>query len=129
MYVDASALTAILKNEPERAAFIAAIDEAGAPITSVVSAFEAAIAVSTLTGSCSSAASEVARFLAQSKVEVLAINGACLTELAQARDRYGKGSGHPANLNLGDCFSYAIARMQDVGLLYKGNDFARTDLA
>jgi ribonuclease VapC len=46
-----------------------------------------------------------------------------------ARDRYGKGTGHPARLNLGDCVSYAMAKKAGVPLLYKGNDFAQTDLA
>ena len=46
----------------------------------------------------------------------------------QAYVRYGKGTGHPAGLNFGDCFSYAIARRRNLPLLYKGDDFARTDL-
>ena len=47
----------------------------------------------------------------------------------QAHDRYGKGTHHPAQLNMGDCFAYACAKMNQAKLLYKGNDFARTDLA
>ncbi|HSI40346.1 MAG TPA: type II toxin-antitoxin system VapC family toxin [Xanthobacteraceae bacterium] len=47
----------------------------------------------------------------------------------EAFDRYGKGGGHPAQLNMGDCFAYACAKLHNVPLLYKGNDFARTDLA
>ena len=52
-----------------------------------------------------------------------------LPELALARDRYGKGSGHRTFLNLGDCLSYAMAKQAGVPLLYKGDDFAATDLA
>lgn len=45
-----------------------------------------------------------------------------------AFERFGKGSGHPAQLNLGDCFAYAIAKRHGIKLLYKGNDFSQTDL-
>lgn len=48
---------------------------------------------------------------------------------ASAFDRYGKGRGHPAQLNFGDCMAYAVAKAHDVPLLYKGNDFAQTDIA
>lgn len=46
-----------------------------------------------------------------------------------AFERYGKGRGHPAQLNMGDCFAYACAKAFGVGIIYKGEDFARTDLA
>jgi ribonuclease VapC len=45
-----------------------------------------------------------------------------------AFDRYGKGRGHPAQLNMGDCFAYACARVEGAPLLYKGDDFGRTDI-
>ena len=47
----------------------------------------------------------------------------------EAHARYGKGTGHPARLNMGDCFAYACARTNNARLLYKGDDFAHTDLA
>lgn len=49
-------------------------------------------------------------------------------DVLQAYVRYGKGTGHPAGLNFGDCFSYAIARRRNLPLVHKGDDFARTDL-
>ena len=53
-----------------------------------------------------------------------------LAEIARRAHRdYGKGSGHPARMNLGDCFSYALARASGEPLLYKGNDFVHTDLS
>lgn len=53
-----------------------------------------------------------------------------LYELAAAAfDRYGKGRGHPAQLNFGDCMAYAVAKAHGVPLLYKGDDFAQTDIA
>ena len=67
-------------------------------------------------------------------IEQAEINIVSLTE-AQARiarsayQRFGKGSGHPANLNFGDCFSYALAMELDHPLLFKGRDFAQTDVA
>lgn len=128
-YLETSALVAILKNEPERADFIEEIQRCRACITSPVSVFEASIALSTLTGSCTSALSEVMRFLTMSKVSIVGIGQDVLQELALVRDRYGKGSRHPARLNMGDCFSYAVAKQANVFLLYKGEDFAQTDLA
>lgn len=129
MYVDASALVAILVNEPERHRFLDAINASEAPRTSVVSVFETSLAVATLTGSCASALGEVVRFTTTAGIEIASIDASLLAELCIARDRYGKGSGHPARLNMGDCFSYAMAKQAGVPLLYKGDDFARTDLA
>jgi ribonuclease VapC len=129
MLVDASALTAILKGEPERDRFVAEIGAAAAPITSAVSIFEAAIAFSTMTGSCVAAVSEVSRLLRALNVAVAPVDDSALIDIAIARDRYGKGSGHPAQLNLGDCISYGLAKKYGVRLLYKGRDFEQTDLA
>ena len=52
-----------------------------------------------------------------------------LAAALSARERFGRGSGHPAKLNFGDCFAYACAKTYDAKLLYKGDDFAKTDLA
>lgn len=128
MYVDASAMVCILANEPERRDFLTAI-KGKSCFTSPVSVFETATSISTLTGSCASALSEIERFLSEAKIRIAPIDQSILIELAIARDRYGKGTGHPARLNLGDCFSYAMAKQAGVRLLYKGKDFARTDLA
>ena len=128
MYVDASALVAILANESERSQFLKAIGASKTRMTSVVSVFETSLSISTLTGSCASALSEVMRFIETVGIEIMSIDPALLVELCIARDRYGKGSGHPARLNMGDCFSYAMAKQAGVPLLYKGNDFAQTDI-
>ena len=129
MYIDASALAAILKNEPDRKQMIDALKRAESPFTSAVSVFETAMAVAPISGSCASANSEVVRFLDSSKIALVPLDESHLTELALARDRYGKGSGHPAQLNLGDCVSYAVAKCAGTSILYKGDDFALTDLA
>lgn len=129
IYVETSSIVAILKGEPEREEFLTRIDECEFRITSTVSVFEAALAVSELTGSCVSALGEVRRFLDISQIQIVGIEEGILVELAAARDRYGKGTGHPAGLNLGDCFSYAVAKTTGTAILYKGNDFAHTDMA
>lgn len=128
MHIDASAIVAVLANEPDRSSLFDRM-RATKKSTSPVSVFEASIALSKLTGSCASALGEVMRFLTLADIEILPVEADILPELCIARDRYGKGSGHPANLNLGDCFSYAMAKKAGVPLLYKGNDFAQTDMA
>lgn len=129
MYVDASAMVCILANEPERKDFLRVIHRNGGCFTSAVSIFETATSISAMAGSCASALGEIERFLKEAKIKVAPIDEGILIELAIARDLYGKGSGHPARLNLGDCFSYAMAKRAGAKLLYKGNDFAQTDLA
>lgn len=128
-YVETSSMVAVLKGEPEREKFLASIDACDFCITSPVSVFETSIALSELTGSCVSALSDVTRFLEVSRIRIVDIGADILVELASARDRYGKGTGHRAKLNLGDCFSYAVAKCAGVPILYKGSDFAHTDMA
>ena len=67
------------------------------------------------------------RFLKRIEAEVVPFNRMHFMEAAEAYRRFGKGR-HPARLNLGDCHSYAVAKLMDAPLLYKGNDFAQTDL-
>lgn len=129
MYIDASAFVSILANEPDRSFFLKTIRDSDKRITSVISLFETSLAVSALTGSTVSALGEVMRLIEAADIQVVPIDAVLLGELCIARDRYGKGSGHPAKLNMGDCFSYAMAKQAGVPLLYKGDDFAQTDLA
>ena len=63
------------------------------------------------------------------RVGVVGITPADGDAALEAFARYGKGRGHPAQLNLADCFAYAVAKNQGVALLFKGDDFSRTDLA
>lgn len=128
MHIDASVIVAVLANEPERSSFFERMRVTGKS-TSPLSVFEASIALGELTGSCVSALGEVMRFLDLADIEIMPVEADVLPELCVARDRYGKGSGHPARLNLGDCVSYAIAKKAGVPLLYKGDDFAQTDMA
>ncbi|MCO5084769.1 MAG: type II toxin-antitoxin system VapC family toxin [Rhizobiaceae bacterium] len=129
MFVDASALVAILKGEEERDLFSRRITEAARLITSPISIFEAAMAFVTMTGNCAAATNEVYALLETLGIVVVPIEESAAMAAAIARDQYGKGTGHPAQLNLGDCISYALAKQNAVKLLYKGRDFAQTDLA
>lgn len=87
------------------------------------------MAISRETGDRPGAPARVRRFLDSAKIGIESVGEDSVDMLAEAFVRYGKGSGHPAKLNLGDCFSYAIAKKAGVPLLYKGADFAQTDMA
>ena len=127
MFIDTSAIIAILRQEPEEAYFLNRIERASHIITSPVVVLETVMRLSTL-GPCSvEKAKEITKdFLAEMGASILPIGDETGID---AFARYGKGQGHPAQLNLGDCFSYAVAKEQGLGLLYKGDDFLRTDLA
>ena len=129
MYVDASALVAILLNEPERDQIILRLENADAAVTSLVSVFEAMAAVGRELGDRAVAGAEVENFLASAGIRIVDIGAGTMPYLQHAYRLYGKGSGHPAQLNMGDCFSYAMAKTLGQPLLYKGNDFVQTDLA
>lgn len=129
MIVDASAIVAIMMNEPDRDELLDRLGTAPDLQTTVVSAFEAVMAVGRKTGDRASAVAMVRKFFDLAGIKIAPIESGLLEPLIDAHVVYGKGSGHPAQLNMGDCFSYAMAKSLDVGLLYKGNDFAHTDLA
>ncbi|MFX7988757.1 type II toxin-antitoxin system VapC family toxin, partial [Acinetobacter baumannii] len=72
---------------------------------------------------------DIARFDSKFMLRTVPIGEAEATIAVEAQQRYGKASGHPAQLNMGDCFAYACARTNKARLLYKGSDFAHTDMA
>ncbi len=121
-----SAIVAILRLEPEAAAFSRRIEEAAAVCMSAVSLQEASMFLGGRHAD-SAAWSELDRILQDMEVEIMPHDA----ELARmARDaflRFGKGR-HPARLNCGDCASYALARKYGIPLLFKGGDFAKTDI-
>lgn len=129
MYVDASAIVAIALHEADRDLMLESIADAGRTYTSIVSAFEAVLAVGRETGDRNNAGNLVQALLDGAGIELRAAGPDLLPALAAVYARYGRGTGHPAQLNMGDCFSYAMAREAGVPLLYKGDDFALTDLA
>lgn len=70
----------------------------------------------------------LSEWLARPNVRCLAFGEEHYREAAGAFRRYGRGSGHPARLNFGDCMAYAVAKTEDLPLLYKGSDFSQTDI-
>ena len=129
MHVDASAMVAIMLREDGYEEISDRLAEAPRRTTSPVSVLESIIAIGRATGDRSAGLLATREFLAHAGVEVASVAPNLVDGLADAHLRYGKGSGSPARLNLGDCFSYALAKQAGVPLLYKGDDFVHTDLA
>ena len=126
MIVDTSAVIAILRDEPDAAAFARAIEAAGERRISAANFLEAAVVID---GSRDPVASR--RLDDLIREAQLLIEPVTEAQARIARDAYrdfGRGSGHPARLNFGDCFAYALAKISGMPLLAKGNDFARTDI-
>lgn len=128
MFVDASAIVAILTRESDADALTGRLEAAVRPITSAIAVFEATAGVARKRGCPLSVARDsVFAFLSASGVEVVPIQEREALLALEAFDRFGKGR-HPAGLNMGDCFAYAGARGHGVVLLFKRDDFARTDI-
>jgi len=128
MFVDASALIAIVANEIDGATLGARLEDATKAFTSPIAVYEATLGLARI-GKTSPAEAKVPldRLLRETNVEVIAIETQ-MAELALAAfSRFGKGR-HPAGLNMGDCFAYACAKELGVPLLFKGDDFAKTDI-
>jgi ribonuclease VapC len=129
MFVDASAIVAILVGEDEAAALAGRLDEADEPSTSPIAVYEAVLGIARIANVPVEAAQGIVdRFLEEAGIETLPVTAEIGRAAASAFGRFGKGR-HPAALNLGDCFAYACASALGVPLLYKGNDFSRTDIA
>jgi ribonuclease VapC len=130
MFIDASAIVAILTLEPEADALADRLDGAVRCMTSPIAVFEAALAICRKRrASVTEARDDVQEFLDTAHIDLLAIAPADGDAALEAFARYGKGRNHPAQLNLGDCFAYAMAKNRGVPLLFKGDDFAKTDIA
>ncbi len=129
MFVDASAIVAILTREREAGALADALETARSPITSPIAIFEAALGICRKRHvSVEEAAEDVREFLGIAAIRAVSITDKEAETALAAFSRYGKGRGHPAQLNLGDCFAYAMAKNYRTTLLFKGEDFAKTDI-
>jgi len=124
MVIDASALLAILKLEPEREQFARAILQASVRLISPVNWLEAAIRAEKARAEDMAA---LDAFVAAAEIEVVPIDQFQMRIAHGAWRDFGKGH-HPAGLNLGDCFAYALAKQTGEPLLFKGRDFSRTDI-
>lgn len=126
MIVDSSAVLAILFREPDARRHANLIMAAHPCRMSVANALEASIAAERRGGE--SAARDLDLLLERAEIELMPVTVEHLEAARLAWRRFGKGN-HPAALNFGDCFAYALARTSDEPLLFKGDDFARTDIA
>lgn len=130
VFVDASALVAILAAEADAGDLFGAFEGASHRTWSALSCWETVVALKRSHGiSLAQARADLARLRHEFDVETIPV-GEREQEIAlDAHARYGRGSRHAAKLNFGDCFAYACAKTNDARLLYKGDDFAHTDLA
>jgi ribonuclease VapC len=126
MVIDTSAIAAIVLGEPDRDVFTDAITRASTrkiSAASVVELVELYVRRLTVADPVGAALAD----LADLNITIVGINNEQTFTAMAARVRYGKGR-HPAGLNFGDCFAYALAKAMDEPLLFKGDDFAHTDV-
>jgi ribonuclease VapC len=126
MVVDTSAISAILFGEAEGRSFLEALAGPERAFMSAFTRLEASIVVEARKGEAGARA--LAELMATSGIDTIPFDTGQAELALDAWRRYGKGR-HPAGLNLGDCASYALARFIGEPLLYKGDDFSRTDVA
>jgi len=126
MVVDTSAIIAILANEPEREIFVGILTAEAETAMSVMTFHESSVVIARVIGK-PGAAERVDILARELGIEVLV---ATIEDAVAARDayfRFGRGY-HTAGLNLTDCFSYALAKTRNEPLLFKGEDFSKTDI-
>jgi ribonuclease VapC len=125
MVIDTSAILAILLGEPDAEDLSRAIAQDSKRLVSALSALEAAIVVQTRKGPAG--IRELDLFLHSARATVVSLDADQVLLARTAYEKYGKGR-HPAALNLGDCCSHALSRSSGEPLLFKGNDFSKTDI-
>jgi ribonuclease VapC len=129
MFVDASALTAMLLDERDGHELLARLQTYGSRVTSPLAVWETVLAVARVLGlEVKAAEIAVEEFLALTAISVRPVPAEARSLAIDAFVRFGKGR-HPAALNFGDCFAYACAKHAGAPLLYKGDDFPLTDVA
>ena len=127
MIVDTSALVAILKSEPEARSFRDRLRDASEPVSiSSASLLEASIVIDG--GKDAILSAQLDEIISDFAIIVAPFTEGQSRLAREAYRQYGKGSGHPAQLNFGDCFAYALAIDTDRPLLLKGEDFSKTDV-
>lgn len=130
LFLDASAMVAMMTGEPGSPAIEERFGAADEVLCSAISLWEAARAVARKrTVPIPLASSEIEAFVTDFAIRLVPIGATESRGAVDAYHRYGKGTGHPARLNMGDCFAYACAKANNAVLLYTGDDFLHTDLA
>ncbi|WP_371818687.1 type II toxin-antitoxin system VapC family toxin [Rhodomicrobium sp. Az07] len=125
--VDSSALVAILRLEPDAKALLGALVAARGRVISALNVLETSLVLAGREGD-GSVFAPLDAFIAEAGIEIVSFDAGQAAAARAAFLRYGKGR-HPAALNFGDCAAYALARSRGVPLLFKGDDFAKTDIA
>lgn len=126
MILDSSALVAVLLNEQDGAALSRAMDDPEIVRMSAASYLETSIVIDKYRDAVLSSRLDDMILDSEIAIEPVTVEQARIAR--EAYRNYGKGSGHKANLNFGDCFSYALARVKREPILFKGDDFQHTDL-
>lgn len=126
MVIDTSAMVAIARDEPEARAFSMLLAETPGKLMGMPTYLECAFV---LAGIAPTKGMEFLQGLVTDTLITLVPFGAEELDVAvEARLKFSRGSGHPAKLNFGDCFAYALARTRNLPLLFKGDDFVHTDV-
>jgi ribonuclease VapC len=125
MVLDTSALLALLLDEPEAEEFRAAVEEDTTRLVSAATLLETALVIEVRKGELGGR--ELDSLIHKAEVVVVPVDAEHVSEARRAYRRFGKGR-HAAGLNFGDVFAYALARTSGEPLLFKGDDFAKTDI-
>lgn len=129
MFLDASAIIAIIARESDAMALAGRLRQANEVHTSPIAVYEAVLGLARIGNtSIEDAEMVVNRFLEEARAQMMSISAETGRSAIAAFERYGRGR-HRAALNMGDCFAYACARELDLPILFKGNNFAQTDIA
>jgi ribonuclease VapC len=127
MIIDSSAIVAILQQEPEARMFSESLEKADVCRMSAATFVETAIVIDSKHNSVLSR--KLDGLFKDAEIKLAPFDDVQARIAREAYRDFGKGSGHPARLNFGDCFAYALAKAAGEPLLYKGADFSHTDVA
>ena len=127
MIVDTSAIIAILRNEPEADSCARAIESSAVRRISAANFVETAVVIDASRDPIASRRFD--DFIKEAQITIEPVTEAQARIAREAYRDFGRGSGHPAKLNFGDCFAYALAKAMNETLLFKGTDFTRTDIS
>lgn len=137
MFLDASAIVAVLRKEPAFGKLVAAIENSKTKyFSSPISQYEAVLSLARSNGKTPdthdpmlrNATKAIEIFMMQVGAQQMPVENSSMKLAIDSFARYGRGSGHAAKLNMGDCFAYAMAKSLNVPLLFIGNDFIHTDI-